>query len=387
MTVIAPTSCKQTKRSTRYQPRPASQHPVEIVDSYHTPFSTLDVRGQVFYMVPHGAKFVVKVHNPFPYEKCSFNLQIDGISMGSWVLKPNAVGYFERPVKVSQCFTFLSTPLVARAEEAADMVESHAAAIFDLQVQQALFSAPLGTGITQDNPQNGQVTCTFTPELRNETCHRRISVDKTSFRKMRKSAATSELCQESEKIIKKEITPKLAPRAPGYAKSASSGCDLSVKNDRHCRFSTEVRPSSARERQEMHIDTRPQSPIASSSSSTTAKASSEKKSIRQRARSHSAHTSPALSSCFPSSSQQTTLTPGASTLQGHSSQVFGRTSLQKDPSRAVSVTVSLMASVPIPTPPMSVHMPIQYFAPPHAPVFNYNKSRTVPLAVAEKVQV
>lgn len=42
------------------------------------------------------------------------------------------------------------------------------------------------------------------------------------------------------------------------------------------------------------------------------------------------------------------LTAGASTLQGHSSQKFGKTSLEKDVSRAVSFIVRMVAAVPPP---------------------------------------
>ena len=327
---------KQEKRRSsiqRHPPATPSQTPIAIVGSHHTPFATLDVRGQIFYMVPHGAKFVVKVQNPFPHDKCSFHLEIDGIGMGSWVLKPGAVGHFERPVKISQCFTFMSTPLVSRAEEAADMIMNDSSAIYDPQVQQALFHAPLGTGIIEDNVNNGQVKCTFTPEVRNDTWRqhrqRNIPVDNSLFGRRRKSMATGETCQQLQKEFNKS--------------NGGRKCDFSQQ---HIRCHPTARPSSVLKGSN-GSDTRSGSVSTTGSVSSTAPSSSAMSASSSKKKKLSLSTRQRSSYMPPSFPPQTpTLTPGASTLQGHSLQVFGRTSLQKDHSRAVTCIINLVASVP-----------------------------------------
>ena len=74
-------------------------------------------------------------------------------------------------------------------------------------------------------------------------------------------------------------------------------------------------------------------------------------------------------------SMHQSLTPGASTLQGHSSQVFGRTTLEKDRTRAVSFCVRLVAAVHDNT--SRPHLPVSTPATCH-PSRLYNGMRTTP---------
>jgi hypothetical protein len=386
MTVIStPATFKQSKemsvtsRSQKYPDVPiTNQCPVTIVDSCRIPFSSLDYRGSIFYMVPHNTKFMVSVKNPFPRDKCSFHLEIDGVGMGAWVLKAGASGCFERPTKVNQCFTFMSTPMIANAEAAADLVASSPLAIYDPQVQQALLSAPLGTGIDAKNTSNGQVKCTFTPEIKNKERHRNTPVDLCS-RELRKGLATKEACQEQERNFKKTNALFGKPNSSTLAAATSETPATRHKNQilqKKEESRSAARPSLAgNECKRDIIHSRSTFSTRSSSSSTAPATSSKKKcTARQMSSSHSASTT---------FSPSPTLTPGASTLQGHSSQVFGKTSLEKDPSRALTFTVCMVASVP----PPAVMAPSCMMPPCHYPGVSMhagaNSPPPVPLALAE----
>ena len=282
--------------------------PVQIIDASHRPFSSLNVRGQKFFMVPHCAKFAVFVKNPFHNEKCSFNLSIDGLNMGSWILKPGSSGYFERPVKINQRFTFMSTPLVSRAEEAADVVSNDISAIYSPEIQKALFNAPLGTGIKETNAMNGQVQCTFTPELKGHGSNVKIE---HLFGKYKRDD-----CSKNEIVQSKSI--KKLGKHNSHHKNKDD--DIIQKSSKEKSYSSS-RPSSAK-REDVRFET-----------------GSEKMKSSQRKRC-SSFSGP------PSTSAHPILTPGASTLQGPSSQKFGKSSLKKDHSRAVSFVVYLVAAVP-----------------------------------------
>jgi hypothetical protein len=320
------------------------QNPVSVTDSYHVPFIELNIRGEVLFLVPHGATYVVAVKNPFPHDKCSFHLEIDGVGMGSWVLKRGAVGYFERPTKVNQCFTFFSTPLVSRAEQAADMVSKDFSAIYDSQAQQALLNAPLGTGISADNVSNGLIRCTFTPEVRNEKWHSSIPVDfcHRNFKNnaVEQRVGRKSLLNDRKMEVSKADDPTNSITSRGGPYSAGSTRKMSKAK------ATPSRPLSAN------------SPLAHKKMSTSSA------SATCRARS--------MNTC---DSMHQSLTPGASTLQGHSSQVFGRTTLEKDRTRAVSFCVRLVAAVHDNT--SRPHLPVSTPATCH-PSRLFNGMRTTP---------
>jgi hypothetical protein len=308
-------------------------HPVAILNSTHSPFPAVKGDGLVYFRLPHGSKYVVCVRNPFQYERCSFNLEIDGVNMGSFVLKPGGIGYFERPVRVNKCFTFLAESQVERAESAADLLSMCPAAVTCPQVIADLHAAPLNTGIESHREANGRIRCTFTPEMQRVKyeprpgdliintpagmfrIHKRIGSGGMETTGMRDLRSVDDMGYSSaphgEPSVSASLKKKCSRARPASAATGGRGknCDSSV--------------SSSRSR---------------SSSSVGVRSSALQSSVFKPL----AHAS--LLSYPPGSA-------GASTLQGTSGQYFRGTRLEKDRSRAVEFTVWLVVhDSPLPTP-------------------------------------
>jgi ubiquitin C len=136
---------------------------LRITDGDGADFRLLrDGSGGCFYVVPHGAEYKIAVKNPFEDKACVVNINVDGVDAGSWTLDTGASFSFERPLKVSQKFTFMRSALVKGAEAAAQARAGGAS--LTREQERALELAPMQSGIVGGRAENGVVCVTYTPQ-------------------------------------------------------------------------------------------------------------------------------------------------------------------------------------------------------------------------------
>ena len=102
------------------------------------------------FVVSHGAKYKVRVTNPFSARRASVTLHIDGNYAGGWILRPGECFDIERPSTIGKRFTFLQESYAVEAET------------------KATAFSPAGTGIANGQAKNGLINCCFTPEATGE---------------------------------------------------------------------------------------------------------------------------------------------------------------------------------------------------------------------------
>jgi len=127
-----------------------------------------DRNANEYYLLKHADKYKVLLDNPFLADcKCSAKLEIDGYTMGEFVLHPNTnYNAIERPVNEAKLFTFLRMKFVKDAEAAKKKLVAAKGdkSKLTLKEREALEFAPLDSGIESGRSQNGIVKVTYKPE-------------------------------------------------------------------------------------------------------------------------------------------------------------------------------------------------------------------------------
>jgi len=154
-----------------------------------------------FYILEHGAKYKVKLQNPF-FSDCVAEITIDGHEMGRFHLEEDQEWAIERPSKVAELFTFLRTALVKNAEVAKKHLDEAKGDKTKLtkQMREALELAPTGTGIVSGRTENGVVKVKYTPakdkSVVDLTCmdgsSLKVKIDKTATVKEMKQSISRE---------------------------------------------------------------------------------------------------------------------------------------------------------------------------------------------------